>query len=141
MAFATVGRNVEGLWFSQKTFSRILCGFTCIGIWITAMTIIARQAPSPMYVVFEIPGRRTQSRIVQLDVAFDTGTLLLRGSESEKRQDDQRRKQSLSQAKAPEYKRKPKKDPCGFAPLREKFRQENEGSHFVTYPMIVITTM
>ena len=54
MAFATVGGNVECLWFSQKAFARILRGFTRVGIRIAAMTIIARQAASTMYVVSEV---------------------------------------------------------------------------------------
>ena len=87
MTFAAVCWNVECLWLSEKTLRRILRCLTRVGIRIAPMTIIARQATSTMDVVGEISSRVTQARIVQPHVAIDAGAFLLRGRQSEQRQD------------------------------------------------------
>ena len=59
MTFATVSRNVQRPWLSQVTFSWVLRGFTGGGIRIAAMTVVAREAATTMYVVFKELGGRT----------------------------------------------------------------------------------
>ena len=77
MALATVSRDVERLWFSEITFARILRGFFGVSVWITAMAIVAGQTARFMNVVVEKFRGRAESRVIELAVAFDTGTLLL----------------------------------------------------------------
>ena len=77
VTLAAVGRDVERLWLSEVTLSGVLCTFLGVSVGVAAVTIVARQAASPMNVVIEKFGGGAQSRIIQLHMALNAGTLLL----------------------------------------------------------------
>ena len=58
VALTTVSRDVERFWFSQITLSRVLRAFFRVGIGVTAVTVITRQAARVMDVVIEELCRR-----------------------------------------------------------------------------------